>query len=129
MAWDFCLVVVAVTYLCAPQLVYLVTGSRKPEILDTAVWYLRVDTLFYWVTAAISILRNALQGIGDRMTPLISSGIELLGKIAVVLFLTPRLGYFGIILAEPLVWAVMVIPLVVQTLRQPRFRGPDYVTE
>lgn len=124
-AWGLCLVVVAVTYLFAPALVYLVTGTRKSEIIDTAVWYLRVDTLFYWVTAAISILRNALQGVGDRFTPLLSSGIELLGKIAVVLFLTPRLGYFGIILAEPLVWAVMVIPLVVQVLRAPQLRGAD----
>lgn len=124
-AWGLCLVVVAVTYLFAPRLVYLVTGSQNPDIIGTAVWYLRIDTLFYWITAAISILRNALQGVGDRVTPLVSSGIELCGKIAVVLFLTPRLGYFGIILAEPLVWAVMVLPLAVQALREPRLRGAD----
>ncbi len=45
-----------------------------------------------------------------------------------VIFLTPRLGYFGIIIAEPLVWAVMVIPLIVQTFRDPRYRGEDEET-
>lgn len=128
MAWGLCIIVVIITYTISPQLVYMVTGSRSKTVIDTASWYLRVDTVFYWITAAISILRNALQGIGNKLTPLVSSTIELLGKIAVVIFLTPRLGYFGIIIAEPLVWAVMVIPLIVQTFRDPRYRGEDEET-
>ena len=64
--------------------------------------------------ALISILRNALQGLGDKVTPIFSSFIELLGKVLVVVFLTPKLKYMGIILAEPIVWVLMVIPLIIR---------------
>ena len=115
-------VIVLITYTVSPYLVYLVTGTKTENIINTAVLYLKVDTLLYWVTAGITILRNSLQGVGDKKTPLISSTIELLGKIAVVILLTPKLGYFGIILAEPIVWVLMVIPLIVQVLRNPNYK-------
>ncbi|HIV62487.1 MAG TPA: MATE family efflux transporter [Candidatus Butyricicoccus avistercoris] len=115
-------VIVLITYTVSPYLVYMVTGTKTENIINTAVLYLKVDTLLYWVTAGISILRNSLQGVGDKKTPLISSTIELLGKIAVVILLTPKLGYFGIILAEPIVWVLMVIPLIVQVLRNPSYK-------
>ena len=115
-------IIVLVTYTVSPYLVYLVTGTKTENIINTAVLYLKVDTLLYWVTAGITILRNSLQGVGDKRTPLISSTIELLGKIAVVILLTPKLGYFGIILAEPIVWVLMVIPLIVQVLRNPNYK-------
>lgn len=115
-------VIVLITYTVSPYLVYMVTGTKTENIINTAVLYLKVDTPLYWVTAGISILRNSLQGVGDKKTPLISSTIELLGKIAVVILLTPKLGYFGIILAEPIVWVLMVIPLIVQVLRNPNYK-------
>ena len=115
-------VIVLITYTVSPYLVYMVTGTKTENIINTAVLYLKVDTLLYWVTPGISILRNSLQGVGDKKTPLSSSTIELLGKIAVVILLTPKLGYFGIILAEPIVWVLMVIPLIVQVLRNPNYK-------
>lgn len=121
-AWTACLIVIGLSYTVVPMLIRMVTGTANPEVIDTASLYLRVDTLFYFVAAAISILRNALQGVGDRWTPLLSSAIELFGKLAVVLFLTPRLAYFGVIVAEPIVWILMVIPLVAQVLKHPGFR-------
>lgn len=121
-AWTACAVVIVLSYTVVPILIRMVTGTENQEVIDTASLYLRVDTLFYFVTAAISILRNALQGVGDRWTPLLSSGIELFGKVAVVLFLTPKLAYFGVIIAEPIVWILMVIPLVVQVFKHPGFR-------
>ena len=33
--------------------------------------------------------------------------------------MVPRLGYWGVILAEPVVWILMVIPLVVMLVRSP----------
>ena len=39
------------------------------------------------------------------------------GKIIVVNVLVAPLGYWGIIVAEPITWIFMVIPLIVQYLR------------
>ena len=116
------LLVIFMSYTIAPQLVYLVTGSRIPEILNTAEKYLKVNTIFYFVPGAISILRNAMQGIGDRFTPVVSSFLELIGKTAVVIFIVPHTKYFGIIISEPIVWIIMVIPLVVKIIKNPIFK-------
>ncbi len=119
LSWGWCVIVVALSYTAAPPLIGAVTGSDARAVIETGSLYLRVDTLFYAITAGISIIRSALQGIGDHVTPIVSSAIELVGKLAVVLFLTPKLDYFGVILAEPIVWALMVIPLIVMLLKNP----------
>ena len=88
--------------------------------------YLRVDSLLYFVTAMITIIRNSLQGIGDRLTPIISSGIELAGKVVITFTLVPFMGYWGVIVSEPIVWVLMVIPLIVQLIKNPAFaRGKN----
>ena len=100
----------------------MVTGTVNAVVLENASYYLKVDTLFYVIPVAIAILRNMLQGIGDHITPIISSGIECVGKVLIVFLLVPPLGYFGIILAEPIVWIIMVIPLIIQIVRNPVMR-------
>ena len=125
MAWGWCILVILASYTVAPFLIYAVTASTQEEVIFTASLYLRVDTVLYFVPAAITVFRNALQGIGDCIVPVISSFIELAGKVLIVIFLTPRLAYWGIILAEPIVWVLMVIPLIVRIftidiLRTPR---------
>ena len=88
-------------------------------VITNAKNYLKFDTLFYFVTALICILRNAMQGLGDHITPLVSSSLEMVGKIVIAATLVPYLGYTGVIVAEPIVWFIMVIPLLVQILRMP----------
>ena len=95
--------------------------SGKTVILN-ATNYLKFDTLFYIVTTLICILRNAMQGLGDHITPLISSGLEMAGKIVIAATLVPWLGYTGVIICEPIVWFIMVIPLLIQTFRMPVLR-------
>ena len=118
--WVWCALTVVVIYTAVPMLVQLITGTSTPEVIETTSLYLRIDGLFYFVTAGICVLRNALQGIGDMVTPIFSSLLELFGKLAVVIFLTPHLDYMGVILAEPIVWAIMVIPLIVVSIRRLR---------
>ena len=77
-------------------LVYLVTGSTNEVVILNATNYLKFDTLFYYVTAVICVLRNAMQGLGDHITPLISSSLEMVGKIVIAATLVPMLGYTGV---------------------------------
>lgn len=119
LAWAWCALVIVVNYFVGPYLIQLVTATKLEEIIETAHLYLKIDTLLYFVTAVICILRNALQGLGDHKTPIYASAIELIGKVLVVVFLTPKLKYMGIILAEPIVWILMVIPLIIRALTIP----------
>ncbi len=103
---------VLVSYTICPKIIEALTSTSEPEIIVNAVNYQKFDTLFYFVTAFISVYRNALQGMGEHKLPVISSFAELLGKLLIAIFLTPVLKYTGIIIAEPIVWISMVIPLI-----------------
>ena len=116
-AWGWAVGMMILSYTAAPQMIYLVTGSHIRIVLDTASMYLKVNTVFYFVPSAISVFRNALQGMGDHTTPVLSSFIELAGKVAVAVILTKILKYWGIIAAEPIVWVLMVIPLAARIRR------------
>ncbi len=110
---------IVASYTIGDWLVYLVTGSYNQTVILNATNYLKFDTLFYIVTTLICILRNAMQGLGDHITPLISSGLEMVGKIVIANTLVPWMGYRGVITCEPLVWFIMVVPLLIQIFRMP----------
>ncbi|MCI7131805.1 MAG: MATE family efflux transporter [Lachnospiraceae bacterium] len=118
----WCGIVLVCSYTVAPVLIRLVTGTSSPAVISAATSYLKFDTLLYWVTAIIIVLRNTMQGIGDHITPVISSSIECVGKIILVNLLVEPFGYWGIIVSEPITWCFMVIPLIVQYLRNPMLK-------
>ena len=111
---SWCVIVFAIVYLFAPSLIRMITGSHDMVMIQAATKYLQIDCILYVLVAIIFVQRNALQGMGDRVVPLISSGIEMLGKIILTYTLVPALGYMGVILVEPIVWIVMVIPLIIK---------------
>ena len=65
------------------------------------------------------IYRNCLQGLGQKVLPLVSSFIELIGKIAFVVLIIPWAGYNGVIHCEPLIWVAMTIQLYFSLFRHP----------
>lgn len=111
------LLVLLVVFTLSPVIINLITASAEPEIIDNAVLYLKVNASFYFLPAIICILRNSMQGFGDSRTPLVSSLIELVGKVLIAYLLVPNLQYMGVVLSEPIVWALMVIPLAVSMMR------------
>lgn len=118
-AWVWDLGVILISYTIVPRMIAILASTDNQIVIENASRYLRIDTLLYFVAAMITILRNSLQGIGDRITPIISSVIELAGKVIIVLMLVPKMKYMGIIIAEPIVWVLMVIPLLIQCFRNP----------
>lgn len=123
--FGWCIVVIAASFTISPKLIQLITASDTPEVIETASLYLRVNTSFYFVPAVISLFRNSMQGFGDTRTPVFSSSLELVGKVVIAYFLAPAIGYMGIIVAEPIVWIIMVIPLIVNMVRNPIFKESE----
>ena len=116
--WAWCAGMIILAYTVAPVLVHL-----QVKVIATASLYLRMNTILYFIPAVICILRNAMQGIGDSITPVISSSLELLCKVLVAVFLTPYLGYWAIIWSEPISWVIMVIPLLIRIANNPVLKG------
>lgn len=109
----------------APSLIALLSGSSEGVVLENGVRYIRWNTPFYSVLGILLVLRNVLQGLGKKVVPLVSSMIELVGKIAFVLLFIPILKYFGVIICEPVIWCLMCIQLVISYYRDPYIRGKE----
>lgn len=108
------LISVAIVFLFSSGMITAITASESEVILANAVQYLRVNSVLFILPAGICILRNSLQGLGDTRTPLISSFIELIGKVLITYTLVASMGYFGVIISEPIVWSLMILPLIVK---------------
>ncbi len=124
LSWIWAALVVVAVYTMAPFLIWLISGAKTPEVVDNAVWYIKFDTPFYFILGILLISRNAMQGLGRKVIPLIASGLELLGKLIVAWVLADRMGYFGIILSEPVIWIVCTLLLGSVLLSDSRLRKP-----
>ena len=107
----------------SPYLNELITGSNDEELIYQASLYLKISSAFYPFLAILLVLRNALQGLGQKMMPLVSSIIEMLGKILFVIFIIPSAGYLGVIFVEPILWVVMAAQLYYAFRKEPVIRS------
>lgn len=98
------------------KLIQFVASTTNPDVIYWGSTYLKVDMSFIVICGVIVILRNSMQGFGDRVIPVFSSCIELAGKIMFAFVFSPMFAYWGIIWAEPMVWIAMVIPLIVKVV-------------
>jgi len=110
--WLMCIIAV---FRFAPSLVFLVTGSQNEQTIESAVAYLRINIPFVPPMGMFVILRNVFQAIKHLVTPIITSTIELMTKIAFALLLVPAYGYIAVCICEPTAWmlcfAYMMIAL------------------
>lgn len=109
----------------AAPLIELISGSSEAVVLENGAKYLIINAPFYAVLGILLNLRNALQGIGKKIVPLISSVIEFVGKIIFATFCIPALGYFGVIICEPVIWCCMCAQLLYAFYHNPYIRGVD----
>ena len=113
LSWVWSVLVAALLFFTSPSITSFISGSTNPDLIANASLYLQISSCFYPILASLIILRNALQGMGKKLTPLISSFIELFGKIFFVLWIIPHTGYMGVILCEPLIWIPMTLQLII----------------
>lgn len=112
-------VVFLLAHTISKYLIGFVASTDSEEILYWGSTYLKVDMSFLIVCVWIVVLRNMMQGIGDYVTPIVSSFIELVGKIVFTMVFVKQFAYWGVIWTEPVSWILMVIPLLVMTVKNP----------
>lgn len=119
--WSILVFIMAHTI--SPVLIGFIASTQKEEIIYWGTKYLEFDMSFHIFCLLISVLRNSMQGFGDTTTPIFSSSIELVGKMVFAGVFVRYFGYWAIIWTEPVIWILMVIPLIVMTLRNPVITG------
>lgn len=118
-----CGITIVIMFLYADELAVLISGSTNPELIGNVVAYVRFAAVFTGVLGVLHQTRLALQGLGARLTPIISSFIELAGKCLFAWLFVPKAGYRAVILCEPLIWCVMALHLVAAFFTNPYIRG------
>ena len=106
-------------FFASPALVSFLASSTDSYLVENGTLYLRISSIFYPILSLLLIYRNCLQGLGQKLLPLVSSFIELLGKIAFVAWIIPWSGYIGVIFCEPLIWLAMTIQLYFSLFKHP----------
>ncbi len=105
------LVMSVIVLTLAPMFIQWISGSANPEVIDVGSLYLKINVPCYCILCLLLTYRNSLQGLGKKIVPLISSFIEVFGKILFTFLIIPSLGYLGVCLCEPVIWVAMTIQL------------------
>ncbi len=96
---------VAVAVIFRRPLVQALTGTADEAVIAAASKYIIINISFFFVLSVLLVLRSSLQGVGRKLVPVTGSVVEFLLKIAAVSVLAPKLGYMGICICEPMIWA------------------------
>lgn len=107
----------AVSFLGGAMTVLFVSSNQTSpeelkEIIGLSVKYLRVNGMFYPVLGVLFILRNALQGMGYSILPMMAGVSELAARTLVVFALVSSYGYIAACLASPVAWIFADVLLV-----------------
>ena len=121
-----CFYAVGITVLywfIARPAISFITGSASEELLQNGIRYVRFVAPFYLMLGLLGQSRFALQGLGKSVLPIISSVIELVGKVIFTIALVPRFGYSAVIVCEPIIWCFMALQLLISLHTRPEMRA------
>lgn len=112
-------------WLSGGALVRLITGTSSGDVVRSAVLSLRFHHSFYPALGVLLCLRTAMQAMGRKAAPVISSCIELAMKIFAASRLIPRMGFLGTCVTEPVTWTLMMLFLTAAYLTQRKSLYPS----
>ena len=79
-------------------------GQATEDIINIAHQYLLISTIFYFFLGQIFIYRNALQGMGETLFPLLACVAELVVRSFAAVYLAVKFGYIGMFYSGPIAW-------------------------
>ena len=116
------ILITALVWNLAPGLIRWISGSKEQLVLRSGTVYLRMVMPCYFILGVLNSSRTALQAIGQKVLPILSSVIELIGKIVFTMIFIPKLQYTAVIICEPVIWCFMVAELLPSFWRNPFIR-------
>lgn len=93
------------------NIVRIFIGNQNENIVKIAHNYLFISSLFYFFLAQIFIYRNALQGLGKAVFPMLASVGELVMRTFAAIYLASRIGYLSVFYASPIAWVTASLVL------------------
>jgi len=91
-------------FLFGKNIIGIFLDNPDQEVLNAAYLYIAYSVPFYFFFSQMFIYRNACQGMGIALIPMMTGMVELFVRTGVAVFLTDSHGYLGICLASPIAW-------------------------
>lgn len=106
------LVMMAVISLFGAQMVHLFIDSGESGVADVAIQYFKVVAWCYPFLGSIFVYRNALQGMGYGLIPMMGGVFELAARALVVWLVVAQGSFAAVCFSDPAAWIAALIPLV-----------------
>lgn len=90
-------------------LIRVLIGTNDAYVIKNAMMSLWLSTLCLFPLGVLFAMRTSMQAVGYKITPLLSSGIELVVKVVAAFALIPVIGYLGVAMAEPVTWVLCAV--------------------
>lgn len=86
------------------QIIGIFLDNPDAAVIEAAHLYILYTVPVYFFLSQIFIFRNACQGMGIGMIPMLAATIELMTRSFAAMYLSDIYGYIGLCLAEPISW-------------------------
>lgn len=114
------IVLAIVVYFAAKPIMQLFVKSNESEVVKLGVNYLQLMAFFYLLPSWTNGMQGYFRGIGNMKITLISTFIQMFGRVIFAYILAPKMGIHGIALSCLGGWIIMLIyeaPLCVKSIR------------
>ena len=105
-------VMILVIHLFGDMLIHIFIDASETEVMSAARTYFRAVAWCYPFLGSIFLYRNALQGLGYGLMPMMGGVFELIARAAIVAAVAGSFGYVGVCLADPAAWLAALVPIV-----------------
>ncbi len=91
-------------FLFGEHIIGIFMENPGPEVMEAAHLYILYTVPVYFFLSQIFIYRNACQGMGIGLVPMMSGFIELIMRSGAAIYLSEAFGYIGARVASPISW-------------------------
>lgn len=114
------LIIVGLVYFRANSLMTLFVQDGNSKIVELGVVYLQMMAFFYLLPSWTNGIQGYFRGMSDLKVTLISTFVQIVGRVVFAYLLAPRLGIVGIALSCLIGWIVMLayeVPVCIKHMR------------
>ena len=105
----FSLFAAACMFFFSEHIIGIFLENPAQEVMDAAHMYILYTVPVYFFLSQIFIYRNACQGMGIGLVPMLAGLIELIMRSGAAILLSEHFGYLGACLASPVSWTCCAI--------------------
>ena len=94
----------AVLFFFGRDLSMIFIEAKEVAVLDSAGYFLRCSSYFWWSLGILNVTRLAIQGLGYSNLAIFSGVMELIARGIVSLIFVPIFAFTAVAFADPIAW-------------------------